>query len=245
MQLQVPTIKGLLCNLTNVQYNTLKELISQLIVNIGFYQMWYYNVPDQGRIWTIILRIANATIPAIVQNPAPGIAGPRHVRLGMYHLFLVCQKYLISNNRAMWDKYIHEYDHYVLASYDAFTYHHRGVYAENLAWAANNPGNPMGGPLPQFPTLFAPPPIPVPLGLGAPIRCERGPPQINIPPPILFLPTSFAYWVNRYPGPSLPPNMPLPPTSWKTAAHRRPVANIPALLAALPPYGSLNPTLPN
>ena len=100
-QLQVPTIKGLLGNLTNVQYNTLRELISQLIVNIGFYHMWYYDVPDQGQIWTIILRIANTTIPAIVQNPAPGVAGSRHVRLGMYHLFLVCQKYLVSNNRAM------------------------------------------------------------------------------------------------------------------------------------------------
>ena len=48
VQLQVPTIKGLLDNLTNAQYNTMRELISQLIVNIGFYHMWYYDVPNRG-----------------------------------------------------------------------------------------------------------------------------------------------------------------------------------------------------
>ena len=81
----------------------------------------------------IILRIPNATISPIIQNPAPSFAGPRHVCLSIYHLLLVCQKYLISNSRAMWDEYIYEYDSCVLAGYDAFTCHYRGVYVWTLA----------------------------------------------------------------------------------------------------------------
>ena len=48
--MRVPLIKQLLGDPTNAQYNTMKEPIYQLIVSIGFYHMWYYDIPDRGRI---------------------------------------------------------------------------------------------------------------------------------------------------------------------------------------------------
>ena len=59
-QLRVPVIKILLGDPTNAQYNAMKETIYQLIVSLGFYNLWYYNTPKRGHIWTIILRISKA-----------------------------------------------------------------------------------------------------------------------------------------------------------------------------------------
>ena len=95
--------------------------------------MWYYDIPDRGRIWTIIFRIVHTTLPAIVANPRPGVAGPRHIRLAVYNLFLVCQKSLLGNKDQMFTAYSYEYDRCVVAGYDSYTCHHRGGYAGNLA----------------------------------------------------------------------------------------------------------------
>ena len=239
-QLKIPIIRALLGTPTNAQYNAIRETFYQLIVNIGFYHIWFYDIPDRGRISSIILSVVYTHIPAVVPDPGPGIAIPRHILLGVEHLFLSCQKHLLTNKKAMFDQYLHEYDRCALAGYDAFTCHHRGVYAGNLFWVANNPGSPMAAPLPQFPNLFLPQPNPAPVGMGGYIRKERGPPQTNLIPPTSYLPTSFVFWVTTYPGTVLPSNFILLLNNWKGAAESVPVGNIPGALAALRAPGSLN-----
>ena len=199
-QMRVPLIKQLLGDATNAQYNSMKDLRYQLIVSIGFYHMWYYDIPDRGRIWTIIFRIVHANLPAIVANPRPGVAGPRHIRLAVYNLFLVCQKCLLGNKDQMFKAYSYEYDRCMCAGYDSYTCHPRGIYAGYLAWAPHNPGTPMGAPLPQLPILVVPSPFAAPLGIGDELRTERGPPRANLAPPVLYLPANFAYWENRFSG---------------------------------------------
>ena len=151
-------------------------------MNIGCYHLWYYDVPDRERIWTIIFRVVHTILPAVVPDPGPGVAIPRHVPLAVYHLFLCCQKHLLSNHKAMYLQYKNEYDRCSLAGYDVYTCHHRGVYAGNASWAPNNQGNPMAASSPQFPNLVLPAPNPAPVGLGGYIRKERGPPQANLVP---------------------------------------------------------------
>ena len=56
-QLGIPTIKGLLGNLTNAQYHAGRETLNRFIVNIGFFHLWYYDLTDRERIWTVIFRI--------------------------------------------------------------------------------------------------------------------------------------------------------------------------------------------
>ena len=126
---------------------------------------------------------------------------------------------------------MHEHDRCVQAGYDSFTCHYRGVYAGDLPWTPNNPGNPMGAPLPQFPTLVAPPTVPVPLRQGQRIRQARA--QCKPGSPTTYLPANFAYWVNRFPGPVLPANMPLPPQGWKTVAERVQQPTVQTVLVAL------------
>ena len=239
-QLKVPAIKSLLGNPTNAQYTAMKDTFYQLIVNIGCYHLWYYDVPDRERIWTIIFRVVHTILPAVVPDPGPGVAIPRHVLLAVYHLFLCCQKHLLSNHKAMYLQYKNEYDRCSLAGYDVYTCHHRGVYAGNASWAPNNQGNPMAAPSPQFPNLVLPAPNPAPVGLGGYIRKERGPPQANLVPPTSYLPQSINFWVATYPGAVFPANFVLPPNNWKISAENTPVGNIPAVLAALPAPGSLN-----
>lgn len=75
----------------------MKELLYQLIVRVGFYHRWYYDISDRERIWTIIIRMMHITLLAIVANPHPGVARSGHTRLAVYNLFLVCQMSLLGN----------------------------------------------------------------------------------------------------------------------------------------------------
>ena len=162
--------------------------------------MWYYDIPDQGRIWTIIFTIVHTTLPAIVANPCPGVAGPRHICIAVYNLFLVCQKSLLGNKYQMFKAYSYKYDQCMCAGYDSYTYHHCGIYAGYLAWAPHNPGTHMGAPLPQLPILVVPSLVAASLGTGDELRMERGPPRANLAPPMSYLPVNFAYWENGFSG---------------------------------------------
>ena len=115
-------------------------------------------------------------IPGVVPNPGPGVAISRDILMGVYHLFISCQKHILSNKRTIYDAYINEYDRCVLAGYDNFTCHQRGVYAANVSWDNKYRGIPMVAPAPEFPSLTEPPPNPNPIGVGSPLRKDRGPP---------------------------------------------------------------------
>ena len=242
-QLRIPTIKGLLGNLTNAQYHAGRETLYRFIVNIGFFHLWYYDLTDRERIWTVIFRILHSIIPAAIPNPGPGVVISRSVLMGVYHFFLACQKHILSNSRALYDEYLHEYDRCVLAGYDVYTCHHRGLYASNQAWATHHPGIPMVAPSPDFPALVPPPPVVAPMVIGGYIRKERGPPLTHPahPAPIpSYLPRSFTFWVTSYPGPVLTQNFILPPRNWRAAIANAPAATISAILAALPLPGKIS-----
>ena len=156
-QLKVPVFKYLLGGLTDAHYNMAKETLYRFIVNIGMYHLWYYDSKDRARIWSIIFQILHSITPGVVPNPGPGVVISREILLGVFHLFLSCQKHILSNKRGMWDEYLNEYDRCVWAGYDTYTCHHRGVVAGNAAWATHYPGIPMVAPLPNFPILTLPP----------------------------------------------------------------------------------------
>ena len=94
LQIKVPLIRAELGNLTNVQYNTARETLYWFIVNIGYFHLWFYDVPDRENIWTIIFRILHTTVPATVPDPAPGVAISREVLMGGYHVFIACKKHI-------------------------------------------------------------------------------------------------------------------------------------------------------
>ena len=96
-QIKVPLIKAILGNPTNAQYTTMKDTITRLIVNIGHYHLWYYDGVDRDAIWSVIFRIGIGQTPAgLVPAPGPGVVVPRNILLGVYHLFLSCQKTLLG-----------------------------------------------------------------------------------------------------------------------------------------------------
>ena len=237
-QLKVQVIRSLLGGLTDTHYQIIRDTLQQFIVSIGFYHLWYCDIPDRANIWTIILRIMHKTA-SVVPDPGPNPI-PKNILMGAFHLFISCQKHLLSNKRGMYNEYLYEYDRCVLAGYDVYTCHHRGVYAGNVAWATHYPGSPMPAPLPQFPDLIAPPPIVPHLRVGAFIRKERGPPLENLVQPASYLPTSMFYWTTAYSGYWLPQDCIIPLRSWTGLVETTPEANIRAMLAALPDPGSLN-----
>ena len=165
--------------------------------------------------------------------------------MGGYHLFIACQKYMQTNNRAVFDKYLQEYDRCVLAGYDTYTCHHRGVYAANAAWPANYPIIPMLATLPDLPTLSPNlNPVTAPIGVGGFLRKDRGPPFGHPPPHTYFLPSSFTYWTTNYPGLVFAANLALQQGSWKNATAGAGVAGIGAVLATLEaPHSSKYPKL--
>lgn len=214
--LKVPLIKVLLGNLTNVQYQTCRETLYRFIISIGFFHLWFYDLTDREKVWTIIFRIMHTIIPGTVPDPGPAVVISRPILMGVYHFFLACQKHVLSNRRGSYDQYLHEYDRCVLAGWDVYTCHHRGVFAANQAWATYNPGIPMVAPLPDFPALVPPPPAVAPMVVGGYIRKERGPPHTSTayPPPLpSYLPSSFAFWATTYPGQDFAANFVLPPGS--------------------------------
>ena len=154
-QLTVPRIKVLLGNLTNAQYN---RALYRFIVSIGMYHLWYYDSQDWTLVWSIIFRLIHNIIPTVVPAPGPAVVIPHGILMGVFHLFIVCEKHLISNKNAIYNAYREEYDRCALAGYDAYTCHQWGVYAGNLLWAATMLGIPMGVALPDLPTLTLPPP---------------------------------------------------------------------------------------
>ena len=163
--------------------------------------------------WTIIIQIVYTTIPAIVLNPGPGIVLPLSVLLGIYNLFLSCQKHVLSNKGAMYDQYLFHYNRFAIVGYNTYTCHHHGIHAGNSVWADHNTGIPMVAPLPQCPTLIQPAPNIAPINLAEFIRKETGLPQTNLVPPVSYLPANFAFWVTTYPGLILPANFALPPAN--------------------------------
>ena len=138
-----------------------------------------------------MFRVIHTALLAVVPDPGPGVDISRGILLGVYHLFISYIKHILSNKRAMYEHYMHEYDRCVQGGYDIYTCHHRGVYAGNAVWHTHNRGNPMEAPFPQFPDLVVPPPHAQHVGLGGFIRKERGPPSVNIVPTTSYLPTSF------------------------------------------------------
>ena len=243
-QLRVPIIRFLLGEPMDDQYSTIRNILYHFIVSIGYYHLWYYDIPDRERIWTIIFRIVRSVLNNI-PDPGPNVAMPREFLLGVYHIYISCMKHILSNQRLMWDNYQQEYDRCVQSGQDTYTCHHRGVYAGNAVWGYDrnrnrNRRNLMVAPLHGFPTLIAAAPHAVRVGLEGFVRKERGPPSVNTVPPTSYLPTSFNFWIATYPGPLLPPDFALPPGSLKNEVDRLPYGNIAARLAALAPPGSLN-----
>ena len=156
-QLRVPVIRFLLGEPTDDQYSTIRNLLYRFIVSIGYYHLWYYDIPDRERIWTIIFRIVRSVLNNI-PDPGPNFAMPREFLLRVYHIFISCMKHILSNQRLMWVNYLQDYDRCVQGGQDTYTCHHRGVYAGNAVWGHDrNPNgrNPMVAPLPGFPTLIA------------------------------------------------------------------------------------------
>ena len=238
-QLRVLVIRYLLGDLIDAHYCLLRENFYRFIVNIGFFHLWYYNIPDRSQVWTIIFGIIHTLIPGVVPNPRPGIAISRDILMGVYHLFISCQKHILSNKRTIYDTYINEYDRCVLAGYDTFTCHQRGVYAANVSWDNKYRGIPMVAPACDFPSLTDPPPNPNPIGVGLPLRKDRGPPFGHPPPSPSFLSSSIAYWIATYPGAHFAPDLALPPGSWKNAVLRNtPMADVSGLIALQPAAGS-------
>ena len=62
VQLRVPAIRALLNLPTDAEYSTIRQTYHRFIVNIGFYNLWYYDVPDRCR---------EPGNPAEVVNPTP------------------------------------------------------------------------------------------------------------------------------------------------------------------------------
>ena len=182
--MRVPLIKQLLRDPTNAQYNSMKDLLYQLIISIGCYHMWYYDMTDRKSIWTIIFRIIHTTMPAIVANPSPGVAGRQHIRLWVYSLVLVYHKSRLGNKDQMFKAYSYEYDRCMCAGYDSYTCHYRAVYEGYLAWAPHNPETPMCAPLPSHLPLLSRPGCSAPRHRGrtsdgeGPSRYELGPPSL-------------------------------------------------------------------
>ena len=244
VQLIVPRIKGLLGGLPNAEYNTARETMYRLIVSIGMYHLWYYDSNSRTVIWSLIFRIMHNILPAVVPIPGPGVVVPPDILMGVFHLFISCQKHILSTKRAMWDACRSEYDRCAVAGFDTYTCHHRGVYAGNLQWHITMRGIPMRMPLPDFPTLTLPAPY-GPRLVGVNTRRERGPPsQPPAPLPVVplpsFLPSTWAHWVAAHGGPPFTGNFLLPPGTWTVAAAAAAVANMAAVLAAMPVPGSLN-----
>ena len=149
----------------------------------------------------------------------------RPTLLGVYQLFIYCQRHLIFSRRTQCTEYCHEYDWYAFAGYDTFACHLLGVFAANQTWPVNNPQNPMLAPFLQFPTLVLPPPFPAALAIWS----ERSLPQTNVNPPVFFLPTTIAFCTTQFPDLAIPHNFVLPPVDWTPLARRtNPIANIPS-----------------
>ena len=96
--------------------------------------------------------------------------------MDVYHLFISYQKHILSNKRTIYDAYINEYDRCVLAGYDTFTCHQRGVYAANMSWDNKYHGIPMVAPAPDFPSITDLPLNPNPIG-----RTGNRPLEIPLP----------------------------------------------------------------
>ena len=206
---------------------------------MGSFHLWYYDIPEKSQVWTIIFRIILTLIPGVVPNPGPGIAISRDILIGVYHLFISCQKHILSNKRTIYDTYINEYDRCVLAGYDTFTCHQRGIYAAKVSWDNKYRGIPMVAPAPNFPSLTDPPPNPNPIGVGLPLRKDRGPRFGHPHPSPSFLPSCIAYWIATYPGADFAPDFALPLGSWKNAVLRNtPMADVSGLIALQPAAGS-------
>ena len=181
-QLKVPVIRYLLGDLIDAHYSLLRKTLYGFIVNARFFHLWYYGIPDRSPVCIIIFRIIHTLIPGVVPNPGPGIAISRDILMGLYNLFISCQKHILSNKRTIYDAYIKEYDRCVLAGYDTFTCHQRGVYAANVSWDHKYRGMPMVAPARDFPFLTEPHQIPTRSGLGYP--CGRtGDRPLDIPLP--------------------------------------------------------------
>ena len=132
-QLRVPVILFLLGEPTDDQYSTIRNILYCFIVSIGYYHLWYYDIPDRERIRTIIFRIVRSVLNNI-PDPGPNVAMPREFFLRVYQIFISCMKHILSNQRLMWDNYLREYDRCVQGCQDTYTCHHRGVYAGNTVW---------------------------------------------------------------------------------------------------------------
>ena len=98
---------------------------------------------------------------AVVLAPSPEVIILHGILMGVFHLVISCKKHFLNNKKVMYIAYTEEYDRCALAGYDAYTCHHWGVYAGNLAWPGAIPGIPMGIAMPNLPTLTLPPLIPL------------------------------------------------------------------------------------
>ena len=87
-QIKVPQIKAAMGNVTNAQYNSARETLYCFIVNIGYYHLWFYDIPDRENIWTKIFRIFHTIIPATVADPAPGVHLSNQVLMGVFQMFI-------------------------------------------------------------------------------------------------------------------------------------------------------------
>ena len=78
--------------------------------------------------------ILNYTHPytRVVPHLGPGVAIYMDILMGLSHLFISCQKHILYNKRTIYDACINAYDRCVLARYDIFTCHQRGVYAADV-----------------------------------------------------------------------------------------------------------------
>ena len=187
-QICIPEIKTLLGRLTNAQYNSVRAAL-YFIVSTRCYHLWIYNRQDRSEIWFLIYQILHTIIPAI-PLPGPAVVVPSAILMGVCYLFIVYQKHLLSNKKAMWKAYLNENDHCALAWHNCYICHYRGIYARNLAQTTEICGIPMGIPVPDFPTLPISPQY-LPMMAGNLIARERGPPHtisthnlLCLPPPL-------------------------------------------------------------